>query len=156
MAINLYKRREPFGLLRDFETDIDRWFGSDWFRDDLFTDRFFTKGFEGSWKPAVDIEEKDGKLIMKAELPGVNKEDIHVEVKDGYLNLRGARNLEHEDRDKGYHRIERSFGSFERSFVLPEGVTAEDIHAHYKDGVLELIMSVHETPKPKAIEIKVE
>ena len=152
MAITLFRRTEPFGILRNFEGDINRWFGEDWFGDDWLT----LRDAEGIWTPAVDIEEKDGKYILKAELPGMKKEDIHVELKDGYLTLRGERHVEHEDKGKSYRRVEPTYGSFERTFSLPEGVKENDIHAHYKDGVLELTVPVPEERKPKAIDIKVE
>ena len=146
MAITLFRRTEPFGILRNFERDINRWFGDDWFN---------LRDVEGIWTPAVDIEEKDGKYILKAELPGMKKEDIHIELKDGYMTLRAERHFEHEDKEKSYHRVERSYGSFERTFSLPEGVKEEDIHAQYRDGVLELTMPVPEIKKPKTIEVKV-
>jgi HSP20 family protein len=152
MAITLYREREPFGWLRNFERDIDRWFGADWFGDDFF----FGKGAEESWYPAVDIEEKEGKYIVKAELPGVKKEDIHVELKDGYLTLKGERHFEHEDKEKNYHRIERFYGTFERSFLLPDGVKQTDIHAKYKDGVLELTVPIPEQKKRKAVAVKID
>jgi HSP20 family protein len=123
---------------------------------DRFRDSFFRDLSGGAWNPAVDIEEKDGKLIVKADLPGVKKEDIHVELKDGYLTVRGERKMEKEDKKKNYHRIERAYGSFERSFVMPEGVNEKEIHASFKDGVLELTLPVPEGTKHKAIDVKVE
>lgn len=152
MAITLFRKKEPFGLLNNFESDIDRWFGEDWFGDDFL----FAKGTEESWYPAVDIEEKDGKYVLKAELPGLKKEDIHVELKNGYLTLRGERNMEHEDKKKNYHRIERAYGSFERSFRVPENVKEKDIHAIFRDGILELTVPVMQDAKHKAIDIKIE
>ena len=156
MAITLFRRKEPFGHLSNFETDIDRWFGEDWFGLDMTRGNLYNDLMDRSWKPAVDIEEKDGKYVLKVELPGMKKEDIHVELKDGYLVLRGERNFEQEDKKKNYHRIERAYGTFERSFSIPEGVKEKDIHAQFKDGVLELTMPVPETRKHKAIEVKVE
>jgi HSP20 family protein len=152
MAITLWRRREPFGFVTDFEREIDRWFGEDWFGEDFF----FVKGTEELWQPAVDIEEKEGKYIVKAELPGVKKEAIHVELKDGYLTLKAERHFEHEDREKDYHRFERSHGIFERSFLLPEGVKETDIDAKYNDGVLELIVPIPVQKKRKARQIKID
>ena len=156
MAITLLRRRDPFGMLSNFERDIDRWFGEDWFGSDLLGDRVFRDFTESTWTPNVDIVEKDGKYIIKADLSGIKKEDIHVELKDGYLTLRGERSIENEDKKKNHHRIERTHGTFERSFRIPEGIKEKDIHARFRDGVLELTMPVPETRKHKAIEVKVE
>ncbi len=156
MAITLFRRKEPFGLLSNFDRDIDRWFGEDWFDMDTMRSTIFNDFVDTTWTPAVDIEEKDGKYVLKAELPGLKKEDIHVELKDGYLTLRGERNMEHEDKKKNYHRIERAYGSFERSFRVPDTVKEKDIHASFKDGILELTVPVMEDVKHKAIDIKIE
>ena len=101
------------------------------------------------------LRKKTVNIILKAELPGVKKEDIHVELKNGYLTVRGERTIEHEEKKKNYQRIERSHGSFERSFIIPGGVKEKDIHARFKDGVLELTMPVPELKNRKAVEIKV-
>jgi len=156
MAITLFRRKEPFGLLSNFDRDIDRWFGEDWFDMDTMRSTIFNDFVDSTWTPAVDIEEKDGKYVLKAELPGLKKEDIHVELKDGYLTLRGERNMEHEDKKKNYHRIERAYGSFERRFRVPDTVKEKDIHASFKDGILELTVPVMEDVKHKAIDIKIE
>ena len=156
MAITLFRRKEPFGLLSNFDRDIDRWFGEDWFDMDTMRSTIFNDFVDSTWTPAVDIEEKDGKYVLKAELPGLKKEDIHVELKDGYLTLRGERNMEHEDKKKNYHRIERAYGSFERSFRVPDTGKEKDIHASFKDGILELTVPVMEDVKHKAIDIKIE
>ena len=146
MAITLFRNRRPFDGLTTLFGDIDRWFYDD----------FFDREAEKTWAPAIDIEEKDGKYLLKADLPGLKKKDIHVELKDGYLTLKGERNSEHEDKEKNYHRIERVYGSFQRSFKVPEGLTEKDIKAKYKDGTLELTIPVPKVEKPKAIRVKVE
>jgi HSP20 family protein len=148
MAITLWKNKRPFDGLMKFWDDMDSWFDMD----------FPQISTEGVWSPAVDIEEKDGKYIMKADLPGVKKEDLHVELKDGYLTLKGVRKSEHEDKDKkhGYYRVERSYGCFERIFRVPEGLTEKDIKAKYHDGVLELSIPAPKAEGKKAIEVKVE
>ena len=148
MAITLWRNRRPFEGLMRFWDDMDGWF-----------DIEFPQISTGDvWSPDVDIEEKDGKYIMKADLPGVKKEDLHVELRDGYLTLKGVRKSEHEDKDKkhGYHRVERSYGCFERTFRVPEGIHEKDIKAKYLDGVLELSMTVPKEEVKKAIEVKVE
>ena len=139
MAITLWRTRTPFEGLR-------RWFDDD----------FFTNEFEKSWTPALDVEEKDGTYVVKADLPGVKKKDIHIELKNHVLTLRGERHNEREETENGYQRYERTFGSFERRFAVPEGVTEKDIHAKYADGVLELTIPVPKPKEPKAIEVKVE
>ncbi len=139
MAITLWKTRTPFeGLLR-------------WFDDD-----FFDAEVARVWTPAIDVEEKDGAYLVKADLPGLKKDDIHIELRNSVLTLRGERRDEHEEKKDGYHRVERTFGSFERSLRVPEGVTEKDIHAKYTDGVLELSIPAPAAKEPKAIEIKVE
>jgi HSP20 family protein len=117
---------------------------------------FFNRTVDTKWAPAVDIKEKDGKYLLKADLPGIDKKDIHVELKDGCLTLKGERKSEHEDKNDNYHRVERTYGSFQRSFKVPEGLTEKDIKAKYKDGTLELTIPVPEVKKPKAIEVKVQ
>jgi HSP20 family protein len=139
MAITLWRARTPFeGLLR-------------WFDDD-----FCSAEIARVWTPAIDVEEKDGAYLVKADLPGLKKDDIHIELRDRVLTLRGERRDEHEENKDGYHRVERTFGSFERSLRVPEGVTEKDIHAKYTDGVLELSIPAPAAKEPKAIEIKVE
>ena len=145
MAITLWRHRAPFeGLTRWFD-DIDTWF-----------DTGFSDLPEITWRPAIDVEEKDGKYLVRADLPGLKKKDIHVELRDGYLTLRGERKSEHEENKDNFHRIERTYGSFERTFRVPEGVTEKDIHAKYKDGVLELTVPVPKPIEPKTTEVKVE
>jgi HSP20 family protein len=146
MAITLWRNRRPFEGLTGWFDDIDTWFDTG----------FFTDFPESIWKPAIDIEEKDGNYLVKADLPGMNKKDIHLELKDGYLTLRGERKSEQEDNKDNYHRIERTYGTFERSFRVPEGVTEKDIHAKYKDGVLELTIPTPKVEEPKTTEVKVE
>ncbi len=148
MAITLWRRNRPFEDLVRFWEDMDSWFDFDF-------PRF---GFARSWSPAVDIEEKDGKYIMKADVPGVKKEDLHVELRDGYLTLKGERKAEHENQDKrkGIYRLERSYGSFERTFRVPDGITEKDVKAKYQDGVLELTIALPKEEGKKAIEVKVE
>ena len=101
------------------------------------------------WEPRVDVYEKGDHLVVKAELPGVKKEDIEVELEQESLIIRGQRHEEHEVREEQFYRSERSYGSFYRRLPVPEGVRAEDIHASFADGVLEVRM-----PKPKEAESK--
>jgi HSP20 family protein len=107
------------------------------------------------WTPTVDISESDGEYLIKAELPEVKKEDVKVTVEDGVLTLQGERRQEKEEKGKRYHRVERSYGSFVRSFTLPESVDETGVKAEYKDGVLSLHLPKSEKVKPKAIDVKV-
>ena len=103
----------------------------------------------------VDISETEQAYLIKAELPEVKKEDVKVRVEDGVLTLSGERRQEKEEKGKKFHRVERSYGSFVRSFALPESVDESGVKAEYKDGVLSLHLPKAEKAKPKAIEVKV-
>ncbi len=107
------------------------------------------------WMPIVDISETDGEYLIKAELPEVKKEDVKVTVENGVLTLQGERRQEKDEKGKKYHRVERSYGSFVRSFTLPESIDESGVKAEYKDGVLNLHLPKSEKVKPKAIEVKV-
>ncbi len=109
----------------------------------------------GFWSPAVDIYENEEAVVVKAELPGIPKDQVSVEVKDGVLTLRGERKFEKEVQEENYHRVERSYGSFQRSFSLPSSVDAEKISASLTDGVLELRLPKREAARPKQIRVAV-
>lgn len=107
----------------------------------------------GAWTPAVDVAEEGDNLILKAELPGMKEEDIEIEFENGLLTLKGERSFESEKSDRNYHRIERSYGKFVRSFNLPRSVDAEGIVANYENGVLEVTIPKREEAKPRQIRI---
>jgi HSP20 family protein len=107
------------------------------------------------WLPTVDISETEGEYLIKAELPEVKKEDVKVTVENGVLTLQGERRQEKEEKGRKFHRVERSYGSFVRSFSLPESVDEGAVKAEYKDGVLNLHLPKSERVKPKAIDVKV-
>lgn len=109
----------------------------------------------GTWTPAVDIYEVDGALVLKAELPDMRREDIDVSVENHTLTIRGERKLDHEIKQESFHRIERAYGSFVRSFTLPNTVDASKIGAEYKNGVLRVTLPVREEAKPRQINIEV-
>jgi HSP20 family protein len=98
----------------------------------------------GSWNPAVDLYEKDDHYMIKAELPGVDKNDIKIDLKDRLLTLSGERSYDKEVKEENYYRRERSYGKFQRAFTLPADVDSDKIKAEFKDGVLEI-----EVPKPE-------
>jgi HSP20 family protein len=107
------------------------------------------------WAPAVDISEDDKEWLVKADLPEVKKEDVKVTVEDGVLAITGERKFEKEEKDKKYHRVERSYGSFLRSFSLPDGADGSKVVAEFKDGVLKVRLPKSENNKPRAVEVKV-
>ena len=107
------------------------------------------------WSPAVDITEDEKSYVIKAELPEVKKEDVRVTLENGVLTLTGERKFEKEEKGRKYHRIERAYGTFSRSFALPENVDASKVNAAYKDGMLTVTVAKSEQAKPKQIEVKV-
>jgi HSP20 family protein len=107
------------------------------------------------WTPSVDISETESEYQIKAEIPDVKKEDVKVTVEDGVLTIQGERKQEKEEKGKKFHRIERSYGSFVRTFSLPDVIEEEKVKAEFKDGVLNLHLPKSEKAKPKAIEVKV-
>lgn len=107
------------------------------------------------WAPVVDITEDDKSYTFKAELPDLKKEDVHVTVENGILTLRGERKAEKEEKGRKYHRIERSYGSFLRSFTLPGDVDANKVNASYKEGLLTVTVAKSEAAKPRQIDVKV-
>ncbi|GAB1724531.1 MAG: Hsp20 family protein [Nitrospira sp. CR1.1] len=107
------------------------------------------------WAPTVDISETEAEYAIKAELPEIKKEDVKVTVEDGVLTLQGERKQEKEEKAKKYHRIERSYGRFVRSFTLPDSVDESKVKAEYTDGVLHLHLPKSEKAKPKQIDVKI-
>jgi len=107
------------------------------------------------WMPSVDISETDTEYLIKAELPEVNKEDVKVTLEDGVLTIQGERRQEKEEKNKKFHRVERSYGSFVRSFTLPDYVDDAKVKAEFKEGILSLHLPKSVKAKPKAIEVKV-
>ena len=109
----------------------------------------------GSWAPAVDIYEHDGNIVLKAELPGVDPKDVDVHLENNTLTLRGERKWDNEIKQDNYHRVERAYGAFARSFTLPSVVDQGKIKADYRDGVLSVTLPTREEAKPKQINISV-
>lgn len=107
------------------------------------------------WSPVVDISEDEKEYAIKAELPDVKKEDIKLNVHDDVLTITGERKYEKEEKGKKYHRVERAYGSFMRSFTLPEDADGTKVTAEYKDGLLNVRLPKSEKAKPKTIEVKV-
>ena len=109
-----------------------------------------------AWTPAVDVYEDENAFVIKVELPEVNRDDVKVSVNENTLSVSGERRVENEEKRDNYHRLERSYGQFYRSFTLPPNVNTEAIGAQFKDGVLRLSLPKREEAKPKQIEVKVQ
>lgn len=129
--------------------------------DELFHNRLASVlGGEGlqsaAWSPVVDIEESAEAYTIRAELPGLSKEKVKVTVDNGVLTLSGERDLERRVETKTFHRVERSHGTFTRSFTLPDDVDPESVAANFKDGLLEIQITKREEALPKSIEVRVE
>jgi HSP20 family protein len=107
------------------------------------------------WNPAVDILETENELIFKVDAAGVSLKDIDIQLENGTLTLKGERKFEKDDKVKGYHRIERSYGAFARSFTLPDTVNPEGVHADFAQGVLTVTLPKQERAKPRAIKVNV-
>jgi HSP20 family protein len=107
------------------------------------------------WNPAVDILETENELIFKVDGAGMNLKDINIQLENGALTLKGERKFEKDEKVKGYHRIERSYGTFARSFTLPDTVNPEGVHADYAQGVLTITLPKQERAKPRAIKVNV-
>ena len=110
----------------------------------------------GMWTPAVDIYETNEVVVVKAELPGLTKDQIGIEVKDGLLSLKGERKIEKNVKEENFHRIERAYGTFQRSFSLPASVDQERISASLKDGILELTLPKKEQARKRQINVAVK
>ena len=129
--------------------------------DELFHNRLASvPGGEGlqsvAWSPIVDIEETEQNYVIRVELPGLDKNKVKVVVENGVLTLSGERDLERKVEGKTFHRVERSHGTFSRSFTLAEDVDSESVVANFKDGLLEIHVAKHEKALPKSIEVRVE
>jgi HSP20 family protein len=108
------------------------------------------------WSPQVDITEDDKEYLIKADLPEMKKDEIKVNVAEGVLTVSGERKTEKEEKNRKFHRIERSYGTFERSFTLPDDANGTKVSAEFKDGVLKVHLPKSPVAKPKAIEVKVD
>ncbi len=142
---------DPFNELEEMSNRLNRIFGRS--APPTTTSNEMLK--VADWTPSADIQETDNAYLIKAEIPGVNKEDVKVTVEDGVLTIRGERKAEKEETGKKFHRIERSYGSFLRSFRMPEGVDDAAAKAEFKDGMLNVTLPKSEKAKSKAVSINV-
>ncbi|HDQ00178.1 MAG TPA: Hsp20/alpha crystallin family protein [bacterium] len=137
-------RWNPGRTLMNLPDEMDRFFGD-------FGLDFWNS--DSVWNPAVDITEKSDSYEVKAELPGMKKDEIKISREDDVLMISGERKSEQDEKKDNYHRIERRYGKFQRSFYLPKNVKANDIKANYKDGVLTVTIPKSEEAKPKEIAV---
>ncbi len=141
---------DPFRELRSLHDDMNRLFMTNFSHGEQ-------EGFtSGAWSPNVDIFENKDKLVLEAELPGMNRDDINLSIENNVITLSGARKFEKKDESDNYHRVERSYGSFTRSFTLPQTVTSEGATADFKNGVLRVTLPKREETKARQIEISGE
>ena len=142
-------RYDPFRDLRSLQEEVNRLFTGNMARS------FDEEGIaRGSWSPSVDIYENKDQIVLEAELPGMKREDFDLSVENNTITLRGERHFEKKDETDNYHRVERAYGSFTRSFTLPNTVTAEGATAEYTNGVLRVTLPKREDTKARRIEIK--
>lgn len=127
------------------------------FEDSLMRSRTSDQEFPmGSWTPPVDIYETDDKVILKADLPGIDQKDIDLRIEDNTLILRGERKFDKEKSQEDFHRIERAYGAFHRTFRLPGSVDQGQVLATHKDGVLEIVLNKREDTRPRQIKVEVK
>jgi HSP20 family protein len=140
---------DPFRDLRSLQDEVNR----------LFSMNFPRGGgqdemMRGAWTPSVDIFENKDQIVLEAELPGMKPEDVDISIENNVLTIHGERKFEKKDEGDNFHRVERSYGSFTRSFTLPPTVSSENVSAEFENGVLHLTLAKREEAKPRRIEIK--
>jgi len=136
----------PFGLMRRLTEEMDRMFTGNW--------PGLRENEVGEWLPAVEVTERDGKILVRADLPGINKDDVKVELTDGILTIEGERKQEREEEGQGFRRSERRYGRFLRSIPLPEGANLDQARAQFNNGVLEVSVPVPESQRRRSIPIE--
>lgn len=144
-------RYDPFRELRSLQDEVNRLFSTNLSR--TFGDEGIARG---AWIPNVDIYENKDQIVLEAELPGMNREDFDLSIENNVITLRGERRFEKKDDGDNYHRVERAYGTFTRSFTLPQTVSAEGANAEYKNGVLRVTLAKREEVKARRIEVKGE
>src|SRR3989449_9103056 len=150
--INTLTRWEPLREMEDFQNRLSTLFGRPLRRTNGHGREEITLA---DWSPLADITEDEREYVIKAELPELRKEDVKVTVENGVLTISGERKFEKEEKKKKYHRVERGYGSFVRTFALPEDADANKVKAQFKQGMLEVHLPKNEKAKPKQIEVSV-
>jgi HSP20 family protein len=142
-------KHDDFRKLLGLQDDMNRLFISAFTPNTGATDQMM----HGAWNPLVDIYENQNQLIVEAELPGINPEDVNISIENNVLTLQGERKFEKKAEGDNFHRVERSYGRFSRTFTLPPTVTSENAQAEFQNGVLKLSLDKREEAKPRRIEI---
>ena len=150
-GLTRWSRSDPFRELEEIGQRFNRIFGGL----PSISERNREAMTVADWAPSVDITEDTQEYLIKAEIPEVDKKDVRVTVQDGVLTIQGERRQEKEEKDKRFHRIERAYGTFVRSFSLPDDVGEDNVKAEFKDGMLWVHLPKAEKAKPKSIEVKV-
>jgi HSP20 family protein len=140
---------DPFREMRSLQDEVNRLFTSSFSRGSNESDLM-----RGAWSPQVDIFENRNEIVLEAELAGMKPEDVDISIENNVLTIHGERKFEKNDEDDNFHRVERSYGSFTRSFTLPPTVSSENANAEFENGVLRLKLLKREEAKPRRIEIK--
>lgn len=144
-------------IVRRTDSSLDPFFASPLALFEDVVNRFFNEPASARpWYPAVDIAENENEVVLTADIPGVKMDDIEVKVENGTLSISGSREFQKQAQKGGYHRIERSYGSFRRSFTLPESVDTDKVEANYEDGVLKVVLPKKEVAKPKTVRISLK
>src|SRR6267143_5065905 len=144
-------RYDPFRDLRTLQEEVNRLFSNN------LNLSFGEEGIaRGAWNPNVDIYENKDQIVLEAELPGMKREDFDLTIENSVITLRGERHFEKKDETDNYHRVERAYGTFTRSFTLPNTVSGEGATADYRNGVLRVVLPKREETKARRIEIKAE
>src|SRR6184192_1339499 len=150
--INTLTRWEPLREMEDFQNRLSNLFGRPMRRSNGHGREDITLA---DWTPVADITEDEKEYLIQAELPEMKKEEVKVTVENAVLTISGERKFEKEEKKKKYHRLERGYGSFVRTFALPEDADAEKVKAQFKQGILEVHLPKNEKAKPKQIEVNV-
>ena len=150
--MNAITRRDPFKELDELQSRLSTLFGRSPVRKNGEKDELRTVA---EWAPLVDIVEDEHEYLIKAELPEVKKEEVKVTVQDGVLSLAGERKFVKEEKDKKYHRLERAYGSFVRTFSLPEDADENKVTADFKEGILQVHLPKSEKAGPRNIEVQI-
>ncbi len=144
-------------IVRRTDTSLDPFFASPLALFEDMVNRFFSEPVSSRpWYPAVDIAENENEIVLTADVPGVKMDDIDIKVENGTLTISGKREFQKQEEKGGYHRIERSYGSFQRVFTLPDSVDTEKVEASYEDGVLKVVLPKKEVAKPKTIKVSLK
>ena len=145
--------RDPFALMR---AEFDRFFNEPGWAGLHWPTFRFGRAEEAAWNPEVDVFERNNHLVTKIDLPGLKKEEVKVEVTDGYLAISGERKREEEEKKEEFYRCEREYGSFYRAVPLPKGVKFEDVKATFADGVLEVSVPLPAKTEPEKRQVAIE